>query len=182
MKIPNFGYHFARWEGDLRRKSYRARLPQDRAAHHPTSARHSAGCLLLFRRSHAARAGPIDSFLPSPRRSSEELYRDQRRLAFRGQYRTPEKYRPGRFHSADRRTFAAGSAGKISPLRHHLSDGQTAGPDHVAAAQRAGLLCRFRCPLLSRGGESDAGYCRHHRAGTLPAGLPGLFRRSAGPT
>jgi hypothetical protein len=28
MKIPNFGYHFARWEGDLRRKSYRARLPK----------------------------------------------------------------------------------------------------------------------------------------------------------
>ncbi|MEO5719421.1 MAG: hypothetical protein ABIR29_12750 [Chthoniobacterales bacterium] len=27
MKIPNFGYHFARWEGDLRRKSYRALLP-----------------------------------------------------------------------------------------------------------------------------------------------------------
>jgi hypothetical protein len=27
MKIPNFGYHFARWEGDLRRKTYRALLP-----------------------------------------------------------------------------------------------------------------------------------------------------------
>jgi hypothetical protein len=27
MKIPNFGYHFARWEGDLRRKAYRALLP-----------------------------------------------------------------------------------------------------------------------------------------------------------
>lgn len=27
MKIPNFGYHFARWEGDLRRKTYRAALP-----------------------------------------------------------------------------------------------------------------------------------------------------------
>lgn len=28
MKIPNFGYHFARWEGDLRRRRYRARLPK----------------------------------------------------------------------------------------------------------------------------------------------------------
>ena len=27
MKIPNFGYHFARWEGDLRRKTYCALLP-----------------------------------------------------------------------------------------------------------------------------------------------------------
>jgi hypothetical protein len=27
MKIPNFGYHFARWEGDFRRKTYRALLP-----------------------------------------------------------------------------------------------------------------------------------------------------------
>jgi hypothetical protein len=27
MKIPNFGYHFARWEGELRRKTYRALLP-----------------------------------------------------------------------------------------------------------------------------------------------------------
>ena len=27
MKIPNFGYHFARYEGDLRRKTYRALLP-----------------------------------------------------------------------------------------------------------------------------------------------------------
>lgn len=27
MKIPNFGYHFARWEGDLRRRSYYALLP-----------------------------------------------------------------------------------------------------------------------------------------------------------
>jgi hypothetical protein len=28
MKIPNFGYHFARWEGDLRRQTYRALLPK----------------------------------------------------------------------------------------------------------------------------------------------------------
>ncbi|MEO7723244.1 MAG: hypothetical protein ABIU29_00925 [Chthoniobacterales bacterium] len=28
MKLPNFGYHFARWEGELRRRSYRARLEQ----------------------------------------------------------------------------------------------------------------------------------------------------------
>src|SRR5712691_10415945 len=27
MKLPNFGYHFARWEGELRRKTYRAFLP-----------------------------------------------------------------------------------------------------------------------------------------------------------
>ena len=27
MKKPNFGYHFARWEGELRRKTYRALLP-----------------------------------------------------------------------------------------------------------------------------------------------------------
>jgi len=27
MKIPNLGYHFARWEGELRRKAYRALLP-----------------------------------------------------------------------------------------------------------------------------------------------------------
>ncbi len=27
MKLPNFGYHFARWEGSLRRKVYRALLP-----------------------------------------------------------------------------------------------------------------------------------------------------------
>ena len=27
MKVPNFGYHFARWEGDFRRKTYRALLP-----------------------------------------------------------------------------------------------------------------------------------------------------------
>jgi hypothetical protein len=27
MKIPNFGYHFARWEADLRRKTYCALLP-----------------------------------------------------------------------------------------------------------------------------------------------------------
>ncbi len=27
MKMKNFGYHFARWEGDLRRKTYRALLP-----------------------------------------------------------------------------------------------------------------------------------------------------------
>lgn len=27
MKVPNFGYHFARWEGELRRQSYRALLP-----------------------------------------------------------------------------------------------------------------------------------------------------------
>ncbi|CAN5410983.1 hypothetical protein BH20VER3_BH20VER3_10110 [soil metagenome] len=27
MKLPNFGYHFARWEGDLRRKTYQALLP-----------------------------------------------------------------------------------------------------------------------------------------------------------
>lgn len=27
MKIPNFGYHFARWEGELQRKTYRALLP-----------------------------------------------------------------------------------------------------------------------------------------------------------
>lgn len=27
MKIPNFGYHSARWEGELRRRSYRALLP-----------------------------------------------------------------------------------------------------------------------------------------------------------
>ena len=27
MKIPNFGYHFARWEGDFRRKTYRVLLP-----------------------------------------------------------------------------------------------------------------------------------------------------------
>ncbi len=27
MKLPNFGYHFARWEGGLRRKVYRALLP-----------------------------------------------------------------------------------------------------------------------------------------------------------
>ena len=27
MKLPSFGYHFARWQGDLRRKAYRALLP-----------------------------------------------------------------------------------------------------------------------------------------------------------
>jgi hypothetical protein len=27
MKVPNFGYHFARWKGDLRRKTYQALLP-----------------------------------------------------------------------------------------------------------------------------------------------------------
>jgi len=27
MKKPNFGYHFARWEGEVRRKTYRALLP-----------------------------------------------------------------------------------------------------------------------------------------------------------
>src|SRR5215813_15242551 len=27
MKVPNVGYHFARWEGQLRRRLYRASLP-----------------------------------------------------------------------------------------------------------------------------------------------------------
>ena len=45
MKIPNFGYHFARWEGELRRRRYRALLPT-----------------IVRRQVEPARTVPLDAF------------------------------------------------------------------------------------------------------------------------
>ena len=70
-KIPNFGYHFARWTGELRRKIYRAFLPRIVARTIRQPRLDSTGCLLLFRGEAIARAGPINSFLPAPCRSPQ---------------------------------------------------------------------------------------------------------------
>ena len=45
MKIPKFGYHLARWEGDLRRKTYRALLP-----------------VIVCRSGHRSRRIPLDVY------------------------------------------------------------------------------------------------------------------------
>ena len=45
MKVPNFGYHYARWESDLRRKTYRALLS-----------------LIIQRRVHPSRVVPLDVY------------------------------------------------------------------------------------------------------------------------
>jgi hypothetical protein len=93
MKIPNFGYHFARWEAiSAQNLPYLAtgnRLPK-RAPIAPSPVE----CLLLFWGDHAARTGPVYSHFPAPCGSPEELYRDHGRLALHAEHRAPEKDRP----------------------------------------------------------------------------------------
>ena len=106
MKLPNFGYHFARWEGDLRRKSYRALLPA-----------------IVQRTIQPPRDIPLDVYsysgeamLPEQVRSIRSFLRHVGRpKSFtvvsdgshtRQQHRTSAKNRPGRLGPAHRRKIA----------------------------------------------------------------------------